>query len=236
MTPDYKANDPRGWCGDPKRGAALGRPTIQDAPADFSGRISVRRVHLNAGGYDSNGTYFGSGTALYWAASDDGEIDYMLRAPGREAARDKVLAKYPHAKIRRGPKMRNRAKVDRDYLRQVDVDGYVLRTWDHRRDGGMGAFGKPILGYELASPDGKVLFTGEDYGCSPMHAIDSDDAVRGVLFFLTRRPGDTDADYFANYTPEQMVFAKGDAEALSMWAMEDADAPAFINLDGWINE
>lgn len=29
---DYSRNDPKGWRGDIKRGAALGRPTVKDAP------------------------------------------------------------------------------------------------------------------------------------------------------------------------------------------------------------
>jgi hypothetical protein len=32
MTPSYKTHDPKGWCGDPQRGAALGRHAHK--PAD----------------------------------------------------------------------------------------------------------------------------------------------------------------------------------------------------------
>jgi len=66
----------------------------------FSGRLHVRRVNLNSGGYDALGTYFGLGAPLYWAASDCGAVDYMLRAPDRAAARAIVLARYPEAKVR----------------------------------------------------------------------------------------------------------------------------------------
>lgn len=97
----YKTNDPRGWCGDPSRGAALGRATIQDAPEAFSGKLTLRRVQLDSGGYDPNGTYFGTGAPLYWTASEDGEIDYVLRASEREDARSKVRAKYPSARFYR---------------------------------------------------------------------------------------------------------------------------------------
>jgi len=99
--PDYGTNDPKGWCGDPTRGAALGRPTIQDASTDFAERLFLRRVRLDSGGYDGNGTYFGIGAPLYWVASEDGDIDYMLRAGDRETARGKVLARYPKAKVRK---------------------------------------------------------------------------------------------------------------------------------------
>ena len=100
--PSYSTHDPRGWCGDPSRGAALGRPAVTDAdPETFVGRLYLRRVRLNAGGYDCNDTYFGSGAPLYWCASSDGEIDFMLRAYSRESARVQVLKSYPLAKVRR---------------------------------------------------------------------------------------------------------------------------------------
>lgn len=100
--PDYSANDPKGWCGDPSRGAALGRPTVKGAPADFAGKITVQRVHLDQGGYDRNGTYFGSGEGtepLYWCADEEGTIDYCLRAKDLESAKRKVSADYPHATL-----------------------------------------------------------------------------------------------------------------------------------------
>lgn len=95
MAPDYKHNDPRGWGGDPKRGAALGRPTLQ---GEYDGsRLHLVCTYLNAGGYDSNGTYFGIGTPLYWCASESGSIDFMLRAPTRDDAKRQVRSTYPTA-------------------------------------------------------------------------------------------------------------------------------------------
>lgn len=101
MTPDYKDNDPKGWCGDPLRGAALGRPTVNDAPRDFDGKIFLRKIRLNQGGYDANGTYFGTGDPLYWFADSEGLIDRMTRAKSRAEARAHVLREYPKAKVRR---------------------------------------------------------------------------------------------------------------------------------------
>ena len=105
---DYTTHDPKGWCGDPKRGAALGRPTIKGEKT-YSGRLTLRRVYLNQGGYDPNGTYFGHGDPLYWYASEDGEIDGVVRATGRSgivpgwrgSARAQVLKLYTNAKVRR---------------------------------------------------------------------------------------------------------------------------------------
>lgn len=100
-TPSYKTHDPLGWCGNPSRGAALGRPHVMDAPRDFEGRLFVSRVRIDSGGYDKNGTYFGLGGPLYWIASADGDIDFMRRAGSREEARQLALKEYPKAKIRR---------------------------------------------------------------------------------------------------------------------------------------
>ena len=98
MAPDYKANDPRGWCGDPRRGAAMGRPSVREAPKDYAGKLYLRRVRLN-GDYDVNGTYFGAGEPLYWCADSDGAVDFMLRARDRNQAKAKVRAYYPDAKF-----------------------------------------------------------------------------------------------------------------------------------------
>ena len=80
-----------------------------------------------------------------------------------------------------------------------------------------------MLAYEFRTPSGEVLFEGADYGCAPGHAIDSDDALRGLLGFLTLKPGDTDADYFTDYTEAQRAFAEGDAEELQMWSLEPGE-------------
>ena len=90
----YTTNDPRGWCGDPSRGAALGRPTIIGEP---KGTVTVRESPLDRGGYDKNGTYFGQGQPLFWVASEDGEVDYMIRGRDRSDALNQVVGKFPKA-------------------------------------------------------------------------------------------------------------------------------------------
>lgn len=88
--------------------------------------------------------------------------------------------------------------------------------------------GKSRLGYRLVMqdyfPDGRrmhpwTIFEGEDFGCSPMHAIDSDETIKAIMGFLTLRPGDTDPDYFADYTPEQLDYCAQHAEALACEVM-----------------
>ena len=94
---------------------------------------------------------------------------------------------------------------------------FRLTLWDTgRRD----EYGKRVLGYELEmqnAPRAKFirLFWGEDYHCAPSYAPDSDGSVEGVMGFLTLKPGDTDSDYFKDYTPAQLAYCKAHAEALA---------------------
>lgn len=74
-------------------------------------------------------------------------------------------------------------------------------------------YGKDVLAYRLTQ-DGKTLFAGADFACAPGHAIDSDNCVESLMGFLTLREGDTDAEYFADYTPEQLEFSQTHAETL----------------------
>ncbi len=93
--PEYMDRDPKGWMGDPSRGAALGRinkfPPFNDAPI---GRLTLRRIPLNRSGYDRLGTYWGIGEPLYWCADDHGELDWTFRAADRETAKA-----YVHGKL-----------------------------------------------------------------------------------------------------------------------------------------
>lgn len=113
-------------------------------------------------------------------------------------------------------------------LRHVRMEPYSgstfdLVTWDTGRWDRRGC---AILGYALFSSESEdPIFHGEDASPSPspMDAIDSDAATRGILVFLALRPGDTDPEYFARYTAAQHAFADTHAEAVSMYAMcEDA--------------
>lgn len=88
---------------------------------------------------------------------------------------------------------------------------FTLTLWDTgRRDGR----GQSYLAYRLTS-HGRPIFEGEDFSGSPMHTDDSDATVRSLLTFLTLRPGDTDADYFSEYTPQQIAFRDEHAEYLA---------------------
>jgi len=62
----------------------------------------------------------------------------------------------------------------------------------------------------------ELIFEGEDFGCSPCDAVDSDTCALSLMTFLTLRPGDTDAEYFDKYTPRQLQFANEHAEILAL--------------------
>ena len=96
---------------------------------------------------------------------------------------------------------------------------FTLTMWDtYKREGE-----RTCIGYRLTMSENSertVLFQGEDYKPSPMHAIDSDDSVNGLLGFLTLRPGDTDDEYFESYTEAQLAYCSAHAEALLLAALD----------------
>ncbi len=103
---------------------------------------------------------------------------------------------------------------------------YTLRLYDTEKGGAwfVGDCWVKRSQYRLAykfTKGRKVLFEGEDYGCSPGIAIDSQGALIGLLAFLTLKPGDTDREYFEDYTDEQLAFANsGDAQEIAMDVIE----------------
>ena len=110
------------------------------------------------------------------------------------------------------------------YIEGANYPTFTLNLYDTHT---VGEYKKARLGYELIMNNvlsGEVvsntlLFTGEDYFCSPLHSIDSDGAVKGIMCFLTLREGDTDSDYFTDYSPEQITFRDNHAETLSCEVM-----------------
>ena len=117
----------------------------------------------------------------------------------------------------------SRSSWKRDILRRCRFTPYrkgtgptfSLVTWDaHKRD----HLGKDMIGYELRMHESgitTILFTDEDIDNSPMHCLDSDASVAGVMHFLTLRPGDTDAEFFANDSEIAKDYRASHAEALS---------------------
>jgi len=96
--PNYSDRDPKGWCGDPRRGAALGRTDWRQGEPE--GKLTLRHIRLDNGGYDNLGTYWGVGERLYWCADDGGNVDFNFRARDRESAKEYVRETYyPNARF-----------------------------------------------------------------------------------------------------------------------------------------
>jgi len=131
-------------------------------------------------------------------------------------------------RVSASPGLRVRAQ-EMDILRDVDIDGFRLVMWDTGRTDKRG---QSYIGYEFYDRAGNTLFSGEDFAGSPMHADDADETVKSLLGFLTLRPGDTDAEYFENYTEEQMDFAQTDAEVLQMYTLDDLEDIEFKDWSG----
>lgn len=93
----------RGYMGDPRRGASLGRDDNfhPGNAVDASPKFSLRRLRLNNGGYDDGGAYWGVGAPLYWAISDDGEFECFFRASNRENAKEEIRSRCPGARFYR---------------------------------------------------------------------------------------------------------------------------------------
>lgn len=68
---------------------------------------------------------------------------------------------------------------------------------------------RTIVSYTLKTPDGRTMFEGNGYSPSPMMQPLSTDSAMELLSFLTLRPGDTDDEYFDNYSEEQLEWLKG---------------------------
>jgi hypothetical protein len=111
----------------------------------------------------------------------------------------------------------------RDVRLEAGGNTYRLELFDTQGQIGGAPFNRHCLAYKFSSVKGKkqeVIFKGADYGCSPCRGIDSDASVRGLLSFLTRKPGDTDKQYFNEYfnvyTPEQMEWCESsDCETIN---------------------
>lgn len=125
----------------------------------------------------------------------------------------------------------------RELLRHVAMDAvddtYILKVWDTFK---LDSMGKSKLAYEFGVGNDTdeidlMLFSGDDFACSPVIAIDSDECLRALLGFLLLRPGDVEKDYFDAYTDDQMSFAEsGDCEELQLWL--DENITDFYNCDG----
>jgi hypothetical protein len=96
--------EPRLSKGYTEYGAQMGRMGAKGDP-DEALKFRVYQVHLDSGGYDNGGAYWGSGTPLFRALAEgvDQQVELYLRAEHRLAALQLVLDEYPKARFFRGP-------------------------------------------------------------------------------------------------------------------------------------
>lgn len=99
---------------------------------------------------------------------------------------------------------------------EEDLIGFKLYLYDGGRTG---EFGRTYLGYQFVMK-GEAIFEGDDFGVPTGKVIDSLEVAASLLHFLSLRPGDTDADYFDDYTERQWQFVEEHAEDLSMLVSE----------------
>jgi len=86
------------------------------------------------------------------------------------------------------------------------------------RDAGRGGVGGSHNQIEVeVRQGGLVVFPrGQLYcGLPTFKSIDGPDARELVLSLVAMKPGDTDADYFADYTPEQLAWAERHGDGVS---------------------
>lgn len=92
-------------------GAPMGRQSriAVDDPETFDKRIHLVQLRMVDGDYDEGGAYWGAGDrrigwmyrAYYWDPKCESEqqIDYFLRATGREDAKSKLREELPNVKF-----------------------------------------------------------------------------------------------------------------------------------------
>ena len=112
----------RGWMGDRRRGASMGRSAVM-TDRETSVRFYLRKVARDSQGYDRGGAYWGCGGELYEAFTADGAefltlwlnsakrteianrmrengddpLEYGSAALDRRTAKAQVWAEYPNA-------------------------------------------------------------------------------------------------------------------------------------------
>jgi len=83
--------------------------TLHTLAEQLSWKFSLRRVRLNAGGYDANGAYWGGGAPLYaYDAEPHNDAQRQadcpsgqLRAASRADAKAQLLTRFPNASFNR---------------------------------------------------------------------------------------------------------------------------------------
>jgi|SoiMethySBSTD1v2_1073268.scaffolds.fasta_scaffold4385316_1 hypothetical protein len=92
------------------------------------------------------------------------------------------------------------------FITRWRANGFDLRMFD----GGEDEDGRQLVTYTFSdlgwTTEGRRLFVGGGYRPSPLHAVDSQESIAGLLGFLALREGDTDSEYFEGYDERQLAW------------------------------
>lgn len=106
--------------------------------------------------------------------------------------------------------------VEKLFTLRIKIEGQmiVINIYDTHR---VGPYGHSRIDIEVKL-NGKVIFKRGDLwvGIPSGHSIDGGYAKEAVLSCVAMKKGDADADYFSNYTEEQLEFAEKYGETLSI--------------------
>lgn len=72
----------------------------------------------------------------------------------------------------------------------------------------------------VPTPHDQIIFSSLKGSFSPCFSVDGDDAKRHILQHIAMKPGDTDAEFFADYTKEQLDFVKLNSDDIYMTSIE----------------
>lgn len=81
-------------------GASMGRSASRPGTLE-NVKLQMRAVHLDTGGYDSGGAYWGCGETLYCVRDYEGDYEFFFRASSRKEAESQLSSDFPNAKFRR---------------------------------------------------------------------------------------------------------------------------------------
>ena len=95
--------------------------------------------------------------------------------------------------------------------------GFRLDMYDANK---RGEYGKHGVSYRFFEGDTEIFSSAGGKELFSPGAIDEDNTACELCSFLFLKPGDTDPDYFDDYTPEQLAFCDRCAEELSMAARD----------------
>ena len=113
--------------------------------------------------------------------------------------------------------------MESELVNKWERDGFILELYDIGKRQTQYNRSRHLLSYKLWDT-GELIFDDDDFGPSPLHRDDSPETVEALLSFLSLQDGDTDDEYFDNYTHEQLEWRDSRAEALDYarfdWAEE----------------